>query len=65
MCYFDLFISYGPFTITETETETDTEIDKNFAAVPNGISVSLQYEHVHTIVSKPFFIGLGLCSLSG
>ena len=26
--------------------------------VPNGISVSMQYEHTHTILHKPFFISM-------
>ena len=30
------------------------------AAMPNGISVSVQYEHLHTISLQPFFIGLGI-----
>ena len=27
----------------------------NMATIPNGISVSVQYEHLHTILYKPFF----------
>ena len=30
------------------------------ATVPNGISVSVKYEHLYTILFKPFFIGLGI-----
>ena len=41
----------GVFTLTETE------IDK-MATILNGICVSVQYEHLLTILCKPFFIGL-------
>ena len=36
-------------------TLTQTEIDK-LATVPNGIGVSLQYEHFHIILYKPFLL---------
>ena len=29
--------------------------------VSNDVGVSVQYEHLHAILYKPFFIGLGLC----
>ena len=44
---------HGALTLTETETDTETDTDK-MATVPNGISVSLQYE-------QQLFIDLGLC----
>ena len=31
------------------------------AIVPNGIGVSVQYEHLYIILYKPFFIGHSLC----
>ena len=40
------------FTLTEIETE---------ATAPNSISVSVQYELLHAIQYKPFFVGLSLC----
>ena len=49
-------ITHDAFRLTETEWETD-----KMATVPNGISVSVQYEHLHTVLCKPFFIGLVLC----
>ena len=52
------------FTLTEPETDTERETNK-MATTPNGIRVSVQYEHLHTILYKPFFvslsIGLSLC----
>ena len=36
------------------------ENDK-MATVSNGIGVAVQYEHLHTIISLQFFIGLGIC----
>ena len=30
------------------------------ATVSNGIAISMQYEHFHTILFKPFSIGLGI-----
>ena len=44
------FYGYGTFTLTETDTVT--EIDE-MAIVPNGISVWVQYEHLHTVIYKP------------
>ena len=44
------YISYGPFTLTETETETN-----KMATIPNDISVSVQYEHLHTILLQAIF----------
>ena len=41
----------GAFTIRETDTETDTE---KMATVPSGISVSVEYEDLYTILIKPF-----------
>ena len=41
-------------------TLTETDANK-LAAVPNGISVLVQYEHLHTILYKQFFIGLCRC----
>ena len=41
------------FTPTVTKTDTDTKWDK-VGTVPNGIGVSVQYEHVHGILYKPF-----------
>ena len=37
------------FTLTEIETET-----KKMVTVPNVISVSVQYEHLTTVLYKPF-----------
>ena len=51
-------ITYGAFTLTETETETETD---KMATIPNGISVSEQYERLHTFLCKPSFIGLSIC----
>ena len=35
------------------------------STVPNAVDLSVQYEHLHTIVHKPFLIflsiGIGLC----
>ena len=45
--------SYSVFTLIETETDTKTDPDK-IAAVPNGFDVFVQYEHLHTILYKPF-----------
>ena len=52
--------SSSVFTLSDTDTETETD---EMATVPNGISVSEQSEHLHTILYSPFFIGygLGLC----
>ena len=44
------FYGYGTFTLTETDIVT--EIDK-MATVPNGISVSVQYEHLLTVIYDP------------
>ena len=41
------------FTLTETEIDTENEINK-MAAVSHHIAVSMQYEHLHTILYKPF-----------
>ena len=46
--------SKDAFTLTETETD-------KMATVFNGIGVSVQYEHLNTVVYKQFFIGLSLC----
>ena len=45
-------------TLTEAGPETDSN---KLASVPNGISVLVQYEHLHTILYKQFFIGLCRC----
>ena len=55
----------GSFTLPDTETETDnicTEPKWKFASV----SVSEQYEHLHTILYNPFVICLclGDCSVN-
>ena len=34
------------------------------ATVLNGIGVSVQYEHLHTIIYKPFLLSLVTVSLS-
>ena len=31
------------------------------STVPNAIGISVQYEHRHTIICKPIFVGMGLC----
>ena len=54
---------YDAFTSTNTETDTSTETDKT-PTVPNDIGVSVQYEHLHTILYNPFFIGLSNWSRS-
>ena len=46
-------VSNGAFTITEPNTDTETKTDK-MATIPNGISVSVQYEYLHTILYKLF-----------
>ena len=43
-------VGYGTFTLTETDIVT--EIDK-MATVPNGISVSVQYEQLPTVIYNP------------
>ena len=45
----------GAFALTGTETDTD-----KMATVPSGIAVPIEYEHLHTIPHKLFFIGLGI-----
>ena len=45
---------YDEVTLSETETDNETEIDK-IDTVPIGISVSVQCEHLHTILWKSFF----------
>ena len=37
------------FTLTEIETETNKMV-----TVPNVINVSVQYEHLNTVLYKPF-----------
>ena len=37
------------FTLTEIETQTN-----KMATVPNVINVSVQYEHLNTVLYKPF-----------
>ena len=37
------------FTLRDTQSDSETVTDK-MATVPNGISVSVQYEHIHTIL---------------
>ena len=58
----------GVFTMpdTDTDTNTDTDTDK-MGLQPNCICVSVcvfisvgQYEHFHTILYNPFFIGVGV-----
>ena len=56
---FRLKSNYGAFTLTETENDTETNTD-NMPIASNGIRVSVQYEHLHTILHKQFFIGLGI-----
>ena len=41
------FDNYGVFTLTVTKSDT-------MATVPNGIDVSMQYDHAHTTIHKPF-----------
>ena len=43
--------TYGAFTLTEAETSNETETDK---IVPKGISVSVQYEYLYTILTSHF-----------
>ena len=61
---------YGGFTVAESETDTRTysETDKvpySMTSEPKSFSVLVQYEHLQTIVQRPFLfclsIGLGLC----
>ena len=47
----------GTFTLTETGADTETETDK-IATILNGTVVSVQCEHLHTILYNLFFIGL-------
>ena len=42
------------FTLTETVADTETETDK-VVTVSNGIGASVQCEHLHTILFKPFY----------
>ena len=51
---------YSAFTLTETESDNGTETHK-MATVFNGISVSVQFKYIHTILYKQFFVVLGLC----
>ena len=49
----------GAFTQRPRPIVRERETDK-ITTVPNGISVSVQYQHFHTIVCKSFFIGLSI-----
>ena len=48
-----MYPASGEFILTETETDTETKTDK-MATVANAISVSAQYEHLHTILFSYF-----------
>ena len=57
LCGQNIFQNMRPYdevTLSETETDNETEIDKR-DTVPIGISVSVQCEHLHTILWKSFF----------
>ena len=45
----------GAFTSTETDADTETWTDK-MALVPNGISVSVQCEHLHIFPNERFLM---------
>ena len=47
----------GAFTLTETGADTEIETDK-IATILNGTVVSVQCEHLRTILYNPLFIGL-------
>ena len=53
--------SYG--AITRSDTETDADTDK-LTQSPMGLVlvsfISVQYEHLHTFLSNPFFISVGV-----
>ena len=44
---------------SQTETDIEAETDE-MASVPNGISVLVQSEYLHTIRNEPFLIDRGL-----
>ena len=48
-----MYPASGEFILTETATDTETKTDK-MATVANAISVSVQYEHLHTILLSYF-----------
>ena len=51
------FPHYSASTLFDTETTTDTDTDKLAQnPVVICISVSVQYEHFHTIQNNPFFL---------
>ena len=52
--------SSSVFTLSDTDTETETD---EMATVPNGISVSEQSEHLHTILYSPFLSVMVLASV--
>ena len=56
---------YDAFTLTDTETFTETDKMEwtyyQMTFVAESVSVSMQYDHLHAFLFKPFFIGLGLC----
>ena len=49
----------GGFTLPDTDTETDTETAEMYTE-PYGVLVCMQYEHLHTILIKQFYIGSGV-----
>ena len=47
---------------TPTDTETKTDLITTMSKWESVLmSVSVQYEHLHTILYNPFFICLGVC----
>ena len=59
--FIGLGLYYGSFTLTDTATKTDTDTDKMCTEPNRNLhrSLSDHYEHLHTVLHKPFLIGLG------
>ena len=50
--------TYGVFTLADTDTNTNTD-KMGGVGVSDCVCVG-QYEHLHTILYNPFFIGVGV-----